>query len=210
MVFTPILRGPLSLSWSAPPATSTSDRRALVTCWVVKGKMTGIHSPPEPVKQRGDSLWECHSIMWKQCRPRQGQTPSVCDGDSQGRGRFPCRRLRTRGSQTWLVYLSTCLPNTGFNLFGPRKPCTNVLRINRSTSKGYFLSNWEGRFWKSLSAGQNSNVGWRVKGEEAKETKAGCYHTAGPFRSSKHWQAWLLSPGTSSQPVERWKEILNQ
>ena len=108
--------------WSSPPSFrasltvmklpasdqhSTSDRRALVTCCVVKGKMTGIHSPPEPVKQRGDSLSECNSTVWKPYSPRQWQTLSVCDaipreaadfsaGDSECGAHRPC--------------LSVCLP----------------------------------------------------------------------------------------------------
>lgn len=52
----------------SPPAVASDqptsrDRRALVTCCVVKGKMTGIHSPPEPVKQQGDTVSECGSTV---------------------------------------------------------------------------------------------------------------------------------------------------
>ena len=108
--------------WSLPPSfraalpvvkllPGTRDRRALVTCCVVKGKMTGIHSPPEPVKQQGDPLSECHSIVWKQYSPRRRHTVSVCDviprddadfaaGDSECRAHRPCL----------FVCPSVCLP----------------------------------------------------------------------------------------------------
>lgn len=62
VVFASILQG-LSHCHEALRQPMTRDRRALVTCCVVKGKMTGIHSPSEPVKQQGDSLSECNSTV---------------------------------------------------------------------------------------------------------------------------------------------------
>lgn len=158
--------GLLSLSWSSLPATG--DRRALVTCCVVKGKMTGIHSPPEPVKQQGDSLLECNSTVWKQYSPRQPRTMSVCDviareeddfsaGDSECGARRPCLS----------VCLSACLPNAGkwpgSIYLDSWNQSRSVLRITEALPRGYFLSSWEGRLCKSLSAQQDSmwGEGWR-------------------------------------------------
>lgn len=120
VVFASILQG-CSRCHAAP--ARDRDSRALVTCCVVKGKMTGIRSPPEPVKQQGDPLSECHSTVWKQHSPRRRQTMSVCDvipreeadfsaGDSECRAPRPCVS----------VCLSACRPpqcwkEAWFNLF---------------------------------------------------------------------------------------------
>lgn len=200
---------------------ASRQRPALVTCCVVKGKMTGIHSPPEPVKQQGDSLLECNSTVWKQYSPRQWQTMSVCAVIPREETDFSAGDSECGAHRSCLsALLPACLHSAGKESGSIYSDLWNqsrsVLRITEALP-GVFPNSWEGRFWKSLSAQQDSmqGEGWRWRRPMSPQPllcpkQVGHRHTVWPLHSCKHWQGWRLNCTDKRTAPEKWKGVFTQ
>lgn len=217
VVFASILQAALTVL-TLPRQRPTSDSRALVTCCVVKGKMTGICFPPEPVKQQGDSLSECDSTVWKQYNPRQRQTMSVWDGIPREEADFSAgdsRLVGLTGTPRLSVGLSVCvpacLPNAGKTSGSIYcDPFWSVLRITFPKQPGE-------KTQKVPLCSAGLRAGWKVKRERRPVRP-------GPLAWPKQVAAVLpdlsiqansgktggWTSMTSSQPAEMWKAVISQ
>lgn len=212
MVFTSILQAALTVL-TLPRQRPTSDRRALVTCCVVKGKMTGICSPPEPVKQQGDSLSECNSTVWKQYNPRQRQTMSVWTG-FPGKKQISLPGLKIVGL-TGTPHLSVCVPacllnagKTSGSIYSDL--FWSVLRITFPKQPGE-------KTQKVPLCSAGLRAGWKMK-HESRPMRPG--PLAWPKQvaailpdlsiQANSGEAGGRTSMTSSQPAETWKAVISQ